>query len=831
MAPYRHLHLRNLGRESVDFRPAGGGSDRPPRAISDRRRHARRLRGDLANVVAALDDAQGAQKAAGVVLNKRGIPVAAEGIGNQYIVAGDLKLKSRGLQLLSLKRRRDKPDVANFFVTRSSAQSLLRALGKYEEWRRGDKPMRFNLFESLQSFRPATIEDLWNDSPSKLPEDGYEAEWEIWIRRDEEDLFTRCVEGLGLTIHGDKNEFVDTAIFNVLATREAVERLVLVSAAVIELRSASSFVSSYLDYDPEERAAAVEDLLPLIYDPPAGAPITTLMDTGVNYANPLLGMALSAADCQTINSDWPVNDHAGHGTNMAGIALYGDLEQFIASGLPLVLTTALESVVVTAPEDMPPIPARDAVQQAIALVANDDRQRVFCLAATAPGDTDDGRQSALSAAVDLISWNDGQDTRLMCVAAGNAQANVDGRYPIGPYDARNAEYRIESPGQAVNALTIGAATMRSSAVLELLAPEGDLSPTSRTSQGWEVHHAYKPDLVMEGGNHLLDNGSAFSYDTEETMLLTTGRNVPSRPFSFTGETSAATARAAGLSTRLLADYPDFRAETLRALMVQSCDWTPAMVEQYQQAQAVGLNETDALVHLLSSYGWGMPDEERLFRNAGDALTLVVEDELSPYLWRNGRVALKQMKYFILPWPEDELRRLDQEDVEMRCTLSYFAQPDPQAASRSRVDRYCSHRLRFSVKTADENHLEAQQRVNLFASEEDVDDLEDQISTGAGQDEDTGWILGDRRRRRGTLHHDIWRGKAYDLAGRNGISVYPVRGWYAERRDPSFWDRSVNFSLVVSIRTASTDVDLMAEAATKVPAGTLVNATPIPVRSR
>ncbi len=35
-----------------------------------------------------------------------------------------------------------------------------------------------------------------------------------------------------------------------------------------------------------------------------------------------------------------------------------------------------------------------------------------------------------------------------------------------------------------------------------------------------------------------------------------------------------------------------------------------------------------------------------------------------------------MKYFKLPWPSSELAKLNQTTVEMRCTLSYFVEPDP-----------------------------------------------------------------------------------------------------------------------------------------------------------
>ncbi len=576
--------------------------------------------------------------------------------------------------------------------------------------------------------------------------------------------------------------------------------------------------------DPEERIHAVNEFTRLVTRPPDESPITTILDTGVNHANPLVGIALHQDDCLAVNGNWDVNDHSGHGTNMAGIALYGDLEAKMDDNLNFELSTRLESIAVQAPPGAPAMHANTALESAVTLLSNDNRQRVLCLAQTAPQDLSDGRQSALSGVVDRAAWNGGNAGRLVCVAAGNVVPNFDKRFPAGDYDMRNAEHRLQSPGQAVNALTVGASTDKCSDDWEAVAAAGDLCPSSRTSQRWQIHYAYKPDIVMEGGNHERDEDEPFSFASAQTLLLTAGKNYPNHPFAWTGETSAATARAAGIGTRLLAQYPEFWGETLRGLMVHNAEWTLAMLDRMDELQSLGLSERDALLNILQCYGWGVPNEERLFRSAGDALTLIAEDYLQPYRNVQGKVTLKEMKYFKLPWPTEILRQLNQEEVEMRCTLSYFTEPDPHAASRSRWDRYPSHRLRFAVKLPDDTHLEAQARVNQLANEEDVEDLEDDGAFGLSDGSDKGWTLGDRRRRRGTIHHDIWTGKAFELQKRDGVSVFPVRGWWGDRKDSELHNRAVRFSLIVSIRTRRSDVDLYALAKTKVKPENLVSNT-------
>jgi len=404
-------------------------------------------------------------------------------------------------------------------------------------------------------------------------------------------------------------------------------------------------------------------------------------------------------------------------------------------------------------------------------------------------------------------------TRLFCVATGNVDVSPHAPYQVASYANRNRDHPIQAPAQAVNALTVGAMTESEPDDHDLVAPFGDLCPTSRTAQSWSDRYAHKPDIVMEGGNHIRDEDGVHSRAINETRILTTGSNIPSHPLAFTSDTSAATAAAAGLATRLLAAYPTCRAETLRALMVHAAELTPAMSQRFAQMDGA-LQETKRRARLIECYGWGTPDQRRLFESAGDALTMIVEDRLQPFVLRDKAARLNEMKYFKMPWPTEILQDLNQELVELRCTLSYFAEPDPHGSARRRANRYLSHGLRFALKSPEDSDLQAQARINRLA------DIEDDpiIGQGAG---DRGWVLGANGRSKGTLHHDRWNGPAHELARRDGISIFPVRGWWADRKDQEIAERDVNFSLVLSIRTQRQDVDLVAEVRASITAANLV----------
>jgi hypothetical protein len=775
------------------------------------------------------------QKADGVPVNKRGTAITIAAHPAVAIDVGNKRSTSPGLKLLNLRRAVTEvgdvahPEQATFFISNNSLKTLRKNIESYGEWEEdpsevegsnkeedeeedNSKPPNFWLFESGATIRSATLRDYWTDRIELFPRKKTKTEWEVWTRPGFEKSFSKAAERLGIESIGMPTEFVETVVRNVSATPQQLESLVRSSAAVVELRSASTFVSDFYDMEPEQRFRTVEDIASRISGPPLGAPRVTILDTGVNRSHPLLASSLPQARCYTLRQSWGASDSRGHGTKMAGIAQFGDLQDVTSSSAPLILETALESVVVASPTPPGDIPARDALGRAVALVEKEPHRRVFCLAQTAQGETEDGRPTSTSAVLDQLAYGDGEQTRLFCAAVGNVPHSPLEPYQVADYVDRNDRFGIQSPAQAFNALSVGAVSLKDHGWSRLVAPVGDLMPTSRTAGPWLRPHASKPDIVMEGGNFSIDDDGLYTRPSEEHMVLTTSRLTPATPLATSGETSTATALAAGLATRLAARYPMYRMETIRGLMVHAAEWTPAMLQQATRLREAGANAQQAANLLLGRYGWGVPDEQRLFSSASNALTMIVEDDLQPYerLMKGGKLStirLKQMKYFKLPWPEVVLRALSSTVVEMRCTLSYFIEPDPHAASRGRAaDRYASHRLKFDVQRNGESDSRAQLRNNELASGEMIQ------SPGS----DSGWILSSRSK--GTLVQDVWRGPAYEMAGRSGISVVPMRGWWGDMPGQDRYERRINYSLIVSIRTPSdAGGDLFAEVLPKIPA--------------
>lgn len=218
------------------------------------------------------------------------------------------------------------------------------------------------------------------------------------------------------------------------------------------------------------------------------------------------------------------------------------------------------------------------------------------------------------------------------------------------------------------------------------------------------------------------------------------------------------------------------------------------------------------VNLIRHCGWGVPTLERALWSAGNSLTLVVEDTVHPFQKVTGKgVVSRDMKLHALPWPREQLLALAPDtQVELCVTLSYFIEPNPSARGTSSKFHYPSHRLRFDVqRPLDTTTDDFVARINAAAEREDDGDPIDP--------RDPDWLLGDRQRHRGSLHQDIWRGTAAELANRGFIAVYPAKGWWRTRPAQERYDRPARYSLIVSIRTPETDVDLYTPIAQQVTA--------------
>ena len=752
------------------------------------------------------------------------------GVQIQFVGRTDVELSfeqlnndTQHIELLSVVKNGDST-VANVFVPDGKLGHFEKCISDYLNNRAASNGRSMDhrtLIDTIASIRSAEIRGLWNDDLTLLPLDRNESFWwEVWlpVRGKKKEIreqvvadFRKLVLPTGCRIKEARADFPERTVVLMYGSEQQFSQSLEALNCVAELRRAKETADVFVGMGVDEQMAWQDDLIERTRFRQASesVPRVCLLDSGVNRGHPLLSTALAEADLYSVNETFGVHDDANHGTGLAALALYGDLVTAFESKTQLQIDHLLESVKVTprtgsntgeygqSENDL----HADLFSQAVNRpeIAAPLRPRVFSSSITSLDFRDRGRPSSWSSMVDRLASDadgDGAFPRLIVQSAGNENDIL----AWTEYPSSLSTNLIHDPGQAWNVLTVGAYTQKVTIEGQdthgyvAIAPMGGLSPMSSSSATWDRAWPLKPDVVFEGGNAAKDVYGAVTMDS--LMLLTAHNNIRERLFTTTNATSAASALCSRMAAQLMASYPDFRPETIRALIVHSADWTPAMLKAYTPVR--GQPKKSDYVNLIRHCGWGVPNLERALWSASNSLTLVVEDVMQPYRKENGKIKTKDMRLHELPWPKDELEALGDLQVEMRITLSYFVEPNPSSRGVSSKYHYSSHKLRFDVKHALETITEFVARTNAAAEQDEANDQ---------NPKDSAWTIGALQRHKGSLHQDIWRGSAADLANRGYVAVYPGAGWWRTRTALERYDSPARYSLIISIKTPPVDVDL------------------------
>lgn len=379
-------------------------------------------------------------------------------------------------------------------------------------------------------------------------------------------------------------------------------------------------------------------------------PMVGVIDSGVLAGHPLLaGWVVTEQDFGTSESS--VVDMQGHGTQVAGLVVYGDLAACLKNRAWTPQVQILSGKVLekdswgepSFPEGRRP---ERMVEEAVRQFHEEWGCRIFNMSLGSLRDVyrSGARQFAWAEVLDELAR---ELDVVMVVSAGNTTPGEPSGTSLKEMQASvrdeilsDPEHRLINPATAAIAVTVGsvARSATPSVVPAVVgSPVGAPSPFSRCGPGYEAkptQRAVKPELVAHGGNEAwrrtFPGRASWRGDIHlgepTTRLPRDGRVVgTAHGTSYAAPHVAhAAARALAVAQETLGTAP--RANTVRALLgASSVD--PECGREWLRDKA--RNES---WEKLSLAGYGMVSPERLLASSTNDLLLLAEDELALDHW-------------------------------------------------------------------------------------------------------------------------------------------------------------------------------------------------------
>ncbi|MCA0383642.1 MAG: S8 family peptidase [Bacteroidetes bacterium] len=733
----------------------------------------------------------------------------------------DPKTNFRYRSLLMLK----KGGISHFItqVTR-----YLERNGRYRGEDTG-KPASNDLIANIEDIQLATLAAFWAESSKKapFPTEDEVVWWEVWFHKQayNADTLRTQLQLAGADLGVGALEFPEHIVQLVKASARQLSGSLFLLDSLSELRKPQQLNDFITDRSVTftEKQEWLDDLIrrtDVNGDP--DKVLVCLLDSGVNHMHPLLQPLIPGDHLHTWNPDWGVADsweRGGHGTGMAGLAFYGDLTEALASPARISIVHGVESFKIVRPGT-----ANDAKLYGIiyrdgcntVLSERPNNQRVYCLAITNEDLDNGGRPTSSAAAIDKLCFGgsyEGDPKKLFIVSGGNVWLNHPQQYPNNNFISS-----VKDPGQAYNAITVGAFTQKdkmSNSANAAIAPYGGMSPFNSTSAAWEGQWPNKPDIVMEGGNQEIDGNDLLHND--QLNPLSIDKNFNRNIFIPFGGTSGASAMVANMASMLQHQYPDLWPETIRGLLIHSAEWTPAMLAG-KAIHTLSENERRSLIR---SVGYGVPNISKAVSSANNSLTLIAQEHIIPYKLGKSNVRYNEYHLYELPWPRAVLlHEVAEKNATITITLSYFIEPNPGNRQYARSFSYHSHSLDFKLIKPGESLDHFQRRVSAASVLEEEDELEE-IMPANKKGED--WFIKERVRNKGSIKKDMLTVSGAELADRHYLAIFPKAGWYRTRKRLNRYNTSVRYSLIISIETPVKEVDIYT------PVEMLI-AVPIPISS-
>lgn len=303
--------------------------------------------------------------------------------------ADKLEDRRRHIELAAVKTTTDGV-IATVRVPESAANHFIRKIEAYRDnVSASGKPKNQALVSRVDAVALAALRSIYTDAEEQFPRGVAPVWWEVWIRSGQGESFRRDALLANVRVAEQSLQFAEREVLLALASATALGRLMVNSMTVSEVRRATDSPATFLNMPNVEQREWAQELVGRVQVPPGNAPSICILDSGIAREHPLLALAVAPEDVHRYDPNWPAGDSDywhGHGTRMAGLALYGDLQDPLLSNLAVPLSHKLESVAILDPGGNQHDPklygavTREGIARAEVQAA--DRPRVICMAVT-----------------------------------------------------------------------------------------------------------------------------------------------------------------------------------------------------------------------------------------------------------------------------------------------------------------------------------------------------------------------------------------------------------------------------------------------------------------
>lgn len=536
------------------------------------------------------------------------------------------------------------PEGKGYWISLAVDDNLEKVRTKLKAYGKNDK---YKQFDAIGSFDPIPLEEKIGDQLKGKPlQEGEEAYLDVEIWRMENGILEKFLDGFKQLIIGNNGKVTDKLkTENLCLLRVKINKSIF--DIIIKLREISRIDRPPKPYITYKMLSTPLEKIDVGESPPENATAIAVLDSGILSNHPLLEKAVGdekAIPCLTgnrIQEDKP-HDDVGHGTKVAGIALYGDIKRcvedkkfhpeiWILSAKIMFKEENPKTGEITAAFDDSELLEHQLDVAVRYFIQRYSNCRIFNLSF---GDGykkmfGDARQFSLATLIDELSE---ELDVVFVVSAGNIEVpEFPEKYPSYLIE-ENKEVKIIDPASSAYAITVGSITQE----FGPLNPEQNTIwfssaetnyPSPFTCVGPGYKGMIKPELVEEGGNIIIapSDPSKLEDIGGKLMVLNPKWIEDGKLFSADCGTSFSAPKVAHYIAKLFNYFPNYSSNIIKTLLISSAK---IPLDRPIPLKEITLNDSDTkLIDLLKIYGYGKPDFELAVSSELNHVLLLAENSI------------------------------------------------------------------------------------------------------------------------------------------------------------------------------------------------------------